>query len=322
MIKKLFKGEFAYMQNLRFFYYFTAVVFAICIICNIIFGTSLDIAFKGGTLVRYSFEGDLTEKAVSDYVSQFKYKSLDVQISEAVSPGSGEKYQLINIYTTNVLDTKKVTKLNEAMEKQFKDYKVKQDSTSSIQATIGKLFFIKCLVTVALATIFLLIYVGFRFRRIGGWPAAVMAIFALIHDLFIAYFSFIIFGISLNDNFVAVILTILGYSINGTIVVYDRVRSNRRLMPKASLNEVADVALNQTFTRNFNTFLTTFIAIGTVAIVALLSGLESITSFAVPMMIGTVAGFYSSTFLCIPTWVLWMNKRAEKAKAKEKAKKK
>lgn len=322
MIKKLFKGEFSYLKNLRYFYYFTAAVFAICIICNIIFGTTLDISFKGGTLVRYSYEGDLTEKAVTDFVSSFKYKSLDVQLSEAVAPGSGEKYKLINIYTTNVLGTKDVTKLNDSMEKQFKDYKVAQDSTNSIQPTIGKLFFIKCLVTVAIATVLLLIYVGFRFRKIGGWPAAVMAIAALIHDLCIAYFSFVIFGISLNDNFVAVILTILGYSINGTIVVYDRVRDNKRLMPKASLAEVADTAMNQTFTRNFNTFLTTFIAIGTVAVVALISGLESITSFAVPMMIGTFAGFYSSTFLCIPTWVLWMNKREEKAKLKAKASKK
>lgn len=317
-MSKLFKGEFTYMKNLRFFYYFSAAVFAICIILNIIFGTSLDIAFKGGTLVRYSYEGELTESAVADYVSTFKYKALDVQLSEAVDPGSGDNYQLINVYTTDVLDTKAVTELNNNMAKQFADNKVAQDSTSSIQPTIGNLFFIKCLVTVLLAGIFLLIYVGFRFKRIGGWPAAVMALAALFHDLCIAYFSFVIFGISLNDNFVAVILTILGYSINGTIVVYDRVRDNRRLMPKASMREVADASLNQSFRRNFNTFLTTFVAIGTVAVVALISGLESITSFAVPMMIGTVAGFYSSTFLCIPTWVLWMEKREKKAQAKAK----
>lgn len=321
MIKKLFKGEFTYMKNLRYFYYFSAAVFAICIICNIIFGTSLDIAFKGGTLVRYSYEGDLTEQAVIDFVSDFKYKALDVQLSEASDPGSGEKYQLVNIYTTDVLSADDVSALNNKIEANFKDNKLAQDSTSSIQPTIGNLFFIKCLAAVVLATIFLLIYIGLRFRKIGGWPAAVMAIAALIHDLCIAYFAFVIFGISLNDNFVAVILTILGYSINGTIVVFDRVRSNRRSMgSKATLNEIADASMNQSFTRNFNTFVTTFTAIGTVAVVGIVAGLESITSFAVPMMIGTVAGFYSSTFLCIPTWVLWMNKREEKAKLKEKSK--
>lgn len=322
MIKKLFKGEFAYMANLKKFWIFTAAIFVICIILNIILGTSLDIAFKGGTLVRYSYEGDLTAEAVTDYVKDFNYKALDVQLSEATNPGTGEAYKLINVYTTSVLSTGDVTKLNDGMAGKFAAFKVEQDSTNAIQPTIGKLFFIKCLVTVVLAAIFLLIYVGLRFRKIGGWTAAVAAVFALIHDLCIAYFAFVIFGISLNDNFVAVVLTILGYSLNGTIVVYDRVRDNRRTMPKASLAEIADKSMNDTFTRNFNAFLTTFVAIGTVAVVAFISGLESITSFAIPMMIGVCAGFYSSTFLCIPTWTLWVTGREAKKAEKEKASKK
>jgi len=103
--------------------------------------------------------------------------------------------------------------------------------------------------------------------------------------------------------------------------VYDRVRENRRKM-KAPLAEVADVSLNESFRRNLNTFITTFLAIATVAVVAFVCNLDAIISFAVPMAVGVVAGFFSSTFLCIPAWVAWMGKREAKKAAKERSKRK
>ena len=174
---------------------------------------------------------------------------------------------------------------------------------------------------IALASIFLVIYVGLRFRKIGGVSAGIMALLALLHDILIAYFIFVIFRIPLNDNFVAVVLTILGYSLNDTIVIYDRIRENRvKMDKKASIGEVVNVSLRQSFGRTLNTSICTFVAIGTVAIIALALSMDSIVSFALPMSFGVISGFYSSTFLCTPVWALWVehSQRRKALKAKKR----
>ncbi|HIY28342.1 MAG TPA: protein translocase subunit SecF, partial [Firmicutes bacterium] len=132
-------------------------------------------------------------------------------------------------------------------------------------------------------------------------------------DVLMVYFTFVIFGFPLDDNFIAVVLTILGYSLNNTIVVYDRVRENRRLLgPKASYEELVDTSINQTLTRSINTSLCTFLAIAVVFIVGLVFNLSSVTTFALPMMIGIVTGCYSSVCLAGPLYVMWQNHKQKK----------
>ena len=174
---------------------------------------------------------------------------------------------------------------------------------------------------IGLASLFLVIYVAFRFRKIGGISAGVMALVALLHDVLIAYFTFVVFRIPLDDNFVAVVLSILGYSLNATIVIYDRVRENRKIMSSdCTVGEIVNRSINQSFTRTLNTSLCTFAAIAVVAVLALVYQLDSLVSFALPMMIGVVSGFYSSTFIAAPLWVLWKEYREKNGKA-EKGKK-
>ncbi len=317
-MKNLFKGNFAYVKTSKYLWMVAGGVILVCLILNLILGTSIDVTFKGGTLAKFQYSGELTEQQVTDYVAKnFNYAALDVQFSETAASDESGALKLINIYTTDELGTDAVTKLATGLDTNFANNTIEQVSISSIRSSVGMLFFLKCMVAVALAALVLIIYVGLRFRKIGGWPAGVMAIVALLHDLTIAYFAFVLFRIPLNDNFVAVVLTILGYSLNGTIVVYDRIRDNRRKL-KTSLAEVADYSLNETFSRNLNTFITTFVAIATVAVVAVVLNLDAIISFAVPMAVGVVAGFFSSTFLCIPAWVAWMNKREAKKALKER----
>ena len=100
-----------------------------------------------------------------------------------------------------------------------------------------------------------IIYIAIRFRNIGGWSAGVCSVFALLHDILVAVTVTILFGFEFNSNLVAVILTILGYSINNTIVIYDRIREDRKLMPKASLDELINVSCTQSLTRSIRTSL-------------------------------------------------------------------
>ncbi len=183
-------------------------------------------------------------------------------------------------------------------------------TSNSVKSTVGKGFFIKCLFAMVLGGAFLTLYIGIRFRKIGGVSAGLFATFALIHDILIAYMAYVIFQIPLNDNFIAVVLTILGYSINGTIVIYDRIRENeRKYGTTKSLNEIVNDSVNQTFTRNVFTTLSTLIAVVAIAVVAKLNGLDSIISFAFPMAVGLLSGFYSSVFLSSPLWAWWRTRK-------------
>ncbi len=183
-------------------------------------------------------------------------------------------------------------------------------TSNSVKATVGKGFFIKCLFAMVLGGVFLTLYIGIRFRKIGGVSAGIFATFALIHDILIAYLAYVIFQIPLNDNFIAVVLTILGYSINGTIVVYDRIRENeRKFGDNMTIGEIVNTSVNQTFNRNVFTTLSTLIAVTCIAVVAKINGLDSIISFAFPMAIGLLSGFYSSVLLSSPLWAWWRSRK-------------
>lgn len=316
-MKKLFTGKFDYIASRKFCIFLSLAVILIGIVCNLIFGTDLDVTFKGGTLIKYSYSGDLNLSEVADYVSsEFGYEGVDVKSS------SSSGLQMIDVYTTNSLTMEEQEAFTAKLTERFAANGLEQDRVNSLSATMGTLFFVKCLVAIALAGLFLILYVSLRFRKIGGWTAGVMAVAALVHDMLIAYFAFVIFRIPLDGNFVAVLLTILGYSLNDTIVIYDRIRENRRLMDaKTPIAEVVNTSLNQSFARVFNTSLATIVAIGTVAVISLILGLDAIISFAVPMLVGLIAGFYSSTFLCVPLWALWTEKRQAKKAATAKSRK-
>ncbi len=162
----------------------------------------------------------------------------------------------------------------------------------------------------------LLVYIAIRFNRIGGSSAGLTAVLALVHDVMIIYFVFVIFGMSINDIFMAVILTILGYSLNDTIVIYDRIRENKIEMGEnAKIRDVMNSALNQTFMRSILTSFTTFIALFVIFIVAILFGLTTVSTFALPMMIGVVSGCYSSLFIAAPVFTMWQERKVKKGKS-------
>ncbi len=305
--------NFDFIKNRKICLIISLAILTVGLIFNLIFGVELDIAFKGGTLLKYSYDGTVDESAVSEFIVS-KIPGAVVDITEDGENG----FNVITVSLTDELDSKTQTTFKDTLSKQFPDSKIAELSTNSLQPSNGRAFFIKCLVAIALASIFLVIYVGFRFRRIGGFSAGVMALLALLHDILIAYFTFVVFRIPLNDNFVAVVLTILGYSLNDTIVIYDRIRENRRKMDKKStISDVVNLSLHQSLTRNIITSVCVFIAIATVTVIALITSMEAIISFALPMTVGVVAGFYSSTYLCTPMWAWWIEKRESKPKKKK-----
>ncbi|MDD2362573.1 MAG: protein translocase subunit SecF [Oscillospiraceae bacterium] len=308
--------NFDFIGKSKIFYAISISIMIIGLFINIFLGVKLDISFKGGTLMKYSYEGELDREVVEDKLQKKINKDVSVQISDAAD----NENNILNVSFTQALNLDEQNEVHNAMKSEFPNNKIIKLNVNSLSPSMGKLFFLKCMVAIGLASIFLVLYVAFRFRKIGGFSAGAMSLVALLHDILIAYFTFVVLRIPLNDNFVAVVLSILGYSLNDTIVIFDRIRENRRSMEKTkSIGEIANKSINQSFTRSFNTSLCTFLAIGTVAALALWFNLDQIISFAVPMMVGVVSGCYSSVCICGPLWILWQERKNKKelaAKAK------
>ncbi len=309
------KFSIKFYQHRKIYIGISLAIFAVGIICNLIFGTELDIDFRGGALVEYSYTGTVNQETVDQAIADALGQPVTVTITDGLTDAAGNSTNTLTISLSGSdgisLDDQQA--IDDQLAAAYPDSTFEMIQSSSVPPTMGSMFFAKCLVAVGLAAVLLVVYVAFRFRKIGGMSAGVMSLVALFHDVLMVYFTFVIFGFPLDDNFIAVVLTILGYSLNNTIVVYDRVRENRRLLgPKAGYEELVDTSINQTLTRSINTSLCTFLAIAVVFIVGLVFNLSSVTTFALPMMIGIVTGCYSSVCLAGPLYVMWQNHKQKK----------
>ena len=167
------------------------------------------------------------------------------------------------------------------------------------------------LLAVLIAMILMLLYITFRFE----FSSAVAAIAGLFINIFIMLAFYIIFRRPVNNSFIAALLTIIGYSINNTIIIFDRIRENNRKLRSASYEEIANTSIGQTMARTINSTITTLFTIGMVYIL----GVSSIREFALPIIVGLVSGVISSIFICAPIWVWWKNAQKAKGRAARKA---
>jgi preprotein translocase SecF subunit len=174
--------------------------------------------------------------------------------------------------------------------------------------TIGAEIRDRAIFAIILASIGMLLYITFRFE----WKFGVAAIIALLHDVLILLSIYAIFRVPVNSAFIAAVLTVVGYSINDTIVVFDRIRDNVKYAKTTNYFKIADDSLKQTVVRSLNTSLTTLLVIGALYFL----GVESIKELAFPLLAGVAAGTYSSIFIASPIWVLLKNFMKKKAKAK------
>ena len=275
------------------------------------FGVKLDINFGGGTKIAYSYTGDVKDADIEDTVKGVLDKSFTV--SKSTSLAGDTKTFEIALVGKNSVSAEKQEELTKALTEKFSDNTIELYNSNSVSPTVAGSFFTKSIVAVLITALFVIIYVGIRFRRIGGISAAVTALCALVFDVFITFFTCVFFKLQLDSNYIAVVLTILGYSLNDTIVVYDRVRENERLMPDSEISDVVNVSINTSLKRNAITSLTTFVAFMTIVAVSELFGLSTLRTFAVPMAFGIVSGAVSSLFIAGPIWVLWKRHKAKKA---------
>ncbi len=298
----------------KIFFGISIAIILVGIVCNIIFGVSLDIQFSGGSMMSYTYSGDIDEDEMKDLIQELTPDDqVTFSISQNIASDGGNGYYVtIEFSGTEAVSSESRAAITEALEEAYPDNNFEFSEYSSVDATMGSKFFAKCLVAVAIACVLMVVYVAFRFKKIGGWSAGVMGLVALFHDMLIVYFTFVIFQMPIDSNFIAVILMILGYSLNDTVVIYDRIRENRAKMgPRTPLVDVYNKSISQCIKRTICTSITTLVAIGCVYVVCLIFSITSIQSFALPMMVGIVSGCYSSICVACPLWVMWQNKKKQ-----------
>lgn len=314
--------NFDFIGKRKLFFTISIVLVAFSILSTFIFGVDLDIQFKGGTIITYVYDGDLD---CDGFVKDAKdiLGGIGVQYTTGVDFSSGKSNIQLSLTSTSGLSSDKQFELTNALTEKYAENNIDLIESSDVSPSSGREFFLKCIVAVILSSIVLIIYIAIRFKKIGGWLAGICAIVALLHDCIIVYGTFIVCGMPINANFMAVVLTILGYSINNTIVIYDRIRENSKLYgKKMTREENVNLSINQSLTRSINTSLTTVVAMLAVTIVAAVYGVTSIISFSLPVMVGMIAGTYSSVCLVSVLWSYFEGKKdtrkgAPKAAAKQ-----
>ncbi|MCI8551218.1 MAG: protein translocase subunit SecD [Lachnospiraceae bacterium] len=262
--------------------------------------------FKGGTSTNVTFNEDLSMESIhSDVIPLVEEVTGDANVETQKVTGTNEV-----IIKTRTLSVEERESLN---NKLAESYGVDKENiqADSISATVSSEMKQDAIIAVVVATIFMLIYIWFRFKDIRFATSAVLA---LVHDVLVVLAFYAIVKWSVGNTFIACMLTIVGYSINATIVIFDRIRENLKAMgTKAELSQVVNVSINQTLSRSIYTSLTTFIMV----FVLFLMGVSSIREFALPLMVGIICGAYSSVFLTGPIWYLMKVKRGSSQAAKK-----
>ena len=314
--KKTYKcPNINFVGNRKKFYTFSGVLVAVVLVFSFVFGVTMDIEFKGGAMVTVGYQGDVDLNNVKQTVAaELGQSNLTVQTGTDVS---GAQTLTINLPGSETLSTEQLDSMIETLNTTYPDNQFVQQEVSNVNPTIGNEFLAKSVVAVVAACVLILVYVAVRFRRIGGWSAGAMAIVALLHDMFVVYGVFVLLRIPLNGNFIAAMLTILGYSINDTVVIYDRIRENTGLYgKKMSLPELVNLSINQSFGRSMMTSITTCIALAIVCVVSIIFKLDSIFTFAVPLLFGMVSGVYSTMCIATQLWVSYKTRKAAPAPKK------
>ena len=255
-------------------------------------GLNFGIDFKGGTKLVVEFGENFDKVEADSIVKEYATDAVTKTVEST-------QYEI----KSKDLDETKTAELFDALKEKYSLEDSALISQSQIGPSVGKELTRNAVVAVLIACVAMLIYIVIRFEFNFG----VAALTALLHDVLITLAVYAIFNIPVNSSFIAAMLTIVGYSINDTIVVFDRIRENSHSMRRSTPAEIANVSINKTLARSINTSLTTLIIIGAVNIFV-----PTVREFSFPLLIGIAAGAYSSIFIASPIWVLL--KKIQKAK--------
>lgn len=287
------------IQNRRIFYVLSALIVLSGIVSLATRGLNLGIDFTSGTLMQVEFSEEYSQADVENVLSS--QDAIDIGILKYNVRMSEGGY--VAMIRTGALSPQGQSALLSILESNLEG--TTELGVDKVDPIIGRELIQKAFIAIAIAVVAVLIYIAIRFEYLF----AVSGVIALLHDVFIVLSIFSIFQVEINSPFVAAILTVFGYSINDTIVIYDRIRENISRARHGGFEELVNVSINQTLVRSVNTSATTFV----VVLALFLFGASSIRDLTLAFLIGVVVGTYSSIFIASAIWVDW--KEWQRAKA-------
>jgi len=291
----------------KIFFTFSIILNLVGIFSIVFWGLHFGIDFKGGSLIEVNFLNNRPE------VSQVKEKIKALDYGDVAVQPSGDKGMMLRLRNLDEVEHQKaLAALNEIGP-------VEESKFDSVGPVIGEELKRRAYLAIGGVLLLIIFYIAFAFRKVSrpvaSWKYGVAAIVALVHDVFIPTGIFSVlghyFGVEIDLLFVTGLLTILGFSVHDTIVVFDRIRENLRKGAGKSFEETVNVSINQTIIRSINTSLTVFLAL----LAIYLFGGASVKYFALLLMIGIFFGTYSSIFIASPilvTWEAWRQKKIAK----------
>lgn len=281
--------RFDFVKHRKKFYAFSSIITIIGIIVISIFGLNLGIDFSAGSRIELSYE-----QAVDKTEVEAALEKLGIQAESLLESNAGTRYV---IRTKQVLDQEEILQFKEKFEEEY----AIEPTVSTVSPQVGKDLAMNGIKALLIASIGIVIYVAIRFEL----KMAIPAILALLHDAFFVVLIFSITRIEVDITFIAAILTVIGYSLNDTIITFDRVRENivrrKKLKTEQEIHDVVNEATRQVMTRSINTVSTVLFTI----LALIFFGAGAIFNFSIALLIGTIAGVYSSIFLATQIWGDW-----------------
>lgn len=287
---------FSIVKNYKIFFSITIIFLLIGLGSIVTRGFNLGIDFTGGSIVDLTFENPVTVAQVREVLKEHDMGNSIIQLEN--SDGKTEANSVL--IRTGVVEDNELRATMSDLQSKLGSYQIQR--VEQVGATIGSELVQQAAMAIFLSWILMIAYITFRFE----FKFAIAAIIALIIDVLVVLSYFSLFQMEMDSSFVAALLTVVGYSVNGTIVIFDRIRENLKIHRRSeSLGDMIDNSIWQCMTRTIYTVATSLFAI----ISIFLFGGETIHNFAFAMLVGFASGAYTSIFLAGPMWLFLKNKK-------------
>lgn len=285
------------LKGKNIYFIVSAVIILIGLVAYIAFGgLNFGLDFTGGTEIRIKIGQEFNNDDISSIVKE--KASVDSLIQKT---GDNE----VSIKTTEI-DTEKRDEIVSAIKEKYGLDDTALQEATNVSASASKQLLTDALKALLIAVACMLVYITIRFDFRSG----LAAVLGLVHNVLALLAIYAVTRMQINSSFVAAVLTIVGYSINNTIIIFDKIRENRKLNRRIPFAEVSNTALNQVFTRTINASITTLATI----LVLFIMGIDSIREFSLPIIIGVLIGTYSSICISTPLWVVLNDKMKKRTK--------
>lgn len=302
--------KFNFVGNRKIFFGISLVFIILAFVSFFVKGFEQDIEFKGGTIIEVELNSEVANSEIEALVKEVvPNEQPRVQKSEQRDENGNVVKSGVTISTSALEEEQKNSVINKIAEKYGIEDIESKATFRTVKPTFGDEMKSRAIQATVWASIAIIIYIALGFKKIGGMSAAISAFMALAHDIIITIMAYSVFGLPLNTTFVAVVLTILGYSVNDTVVIYDRIRENQNLHRKMPIDELINLSINQSLRRTIFTSVSVIVALALLFGFSIYFNVASIKEFSLPLLVGMIAGTYSSICLSANIWSVWMTRK-------------